>query len=676
MIQMKKFQLVFSIVCYLQTFLLGSIQAQIIDKGELKKGSHLLEQIKHGEIHQYSINLKKDEFSFIKLKQFGTDVIISTFDTEKKKIKDFNTLNGNTGPEFVSITSQDKGVYFLEVKPLNDKELAGKYELSVEKIVAKAISNGQKMDELFAQYDNANTPGMSVSVVKNGEVVFNKGYGSANLEYDIPITSKAIFNIASVSKQFTAFAILLLANENKLSMGDDIRKYIPELPDFGKTITLQQLANHTSGLRGQLGLLALTGWRYEDVLTNEQLLKLLCEQKKLNYIPGEEFLYINTGYFLLAMVAERVSGMTFSEYINQNIFEPLNMTNSQVYDNYHLVIKNLANSYTPEGNDFKRELLASGNVGSTNILTNIDDLSLWATNFIEPKVGNAEIIEQMNSCSKLNNGNKINWYANGQDVRIYRGLKLYSHGGITGGYRTFFGRFPDQKLSIILMSNDGSIDWDDLGLKIADIYLEGSFSDAKSKGDKKTIVETGDMVINSEILKEYCGQYELAHGMMIDITMEENTLFGTAPGQSKLTLSPITVTDFSIQGVDGKVRFVSNPNGEIEKLILSLNGNNSQAKKIEFDASSLNLADYTGDFYSDELGTIYSLQIKENKLFAEHIRADNVELTPTDNDIFSGNQWFFNEIEFVRDAGNKVIGFKVSSGRCKNIIFEKLTKNK
>lgn len=560
----------------------------------------------------------------------------------------------------------------IEVTPLNDKEPVGNYELKVEKIEAKANTPSMQMDELFAPYDNDETPGVSVAVVKNGEIIFKKGYGSANLEYNIPITSKTIFNIASVSKQFTAFAILSLANENKLSIDDDVRKYIPELPDFGKTITLQQLANHTSGLRGQLGLLALAGWRYEDVLTNDQLLKLLCKQNKLNYNPGEEFLYINSGYFLLAMVVERVSGMSFSEYAKQNIFEPLNMTNTQVLDNYQLVIKELANSYTPDGNGFKKDLLSSGNVGSTNIYTNLEDLSIWAANFVEPKMGNVDIINQMTSCVELNNGNKINWYANGQDVKTYRGLRLYSHGGITAGYRTFLGRFPDQKLSIILMSNDGSIDWDGLGLKIADIYLKDGFTDNKAKVDKKISTETDYVSVSAEKLKEYCGQYELAPGIMIDITLEGNTLFGTAPGQSKLTLNPISETVFSIQGVDGKVKFITNIDGGIEKLILTLNGNNSPAKKIKFDASSLNLSDYTGDFYSIELGTIYSLKLEQNKLFAEHVRADNVELTPTDNDFFSGNQWYFSEIEFVRNNEKKVIGFKVSSGRCKNVMFDKL----
>jgi len=187
---MKKSQSIIIILFCILTFLGNLAYSQTIKKGVLIKKSHLIEQLNPGEVHHYSIKLKRDEFTFIKLKQLGIDVIISTFDTEGNKIKEFNTLNGNTGPEFVSITSQDKGVYFVEVKPLNNQELAGKYEITVEKIEAKAISNSQKMDELFVQYDNVNTPGISVAVVKEGEIIFIKGYGSGNLEYDIRLLQK------------------------------------------------------------------------------------------------------------------------------------------------------------------------------------------------------------------------------------------------------------------------------------------------------------------------------------------------------------------------------------------------------------------------------------------------------------------------------------------------------
>jgi CubicO group peptidase (beta-lactamase class C family) len=180
-------------------------------------------------------------------------------------------------------------------------------------------TTNEKVDELFDKWDSSKTPGAAVAIVKDGSIIYKKGYGSANLEYDIPITTSTIFHIASVSKQFTVFSILLLEKEAKLSLEDDIRKYIPEVPDFGKTITLRHLASHTSGLRDQWNLLAMAGWRLDDVITKEHVLKLISNQKELNFNPGEEFLYCNTGFTLLAEVVSRVSGQTFSEFTAQNI---------------------------------------------------------------------------------------------------------------------------------------------------------------------------------------------------------------------------------------------------------------------------------------------------------------------------------------------------------------------
>lgn len=665
---MKKYQSIVILLCCLHAFLFNSLQAQIIAKGELIKGKILNEQIKPREKHQYSIQLNKNQFSFIKLKQQGVDVTITTYDPDRKKIKEFNTLNGNNGPELITIVSNKKGKYMLEVSPLNDKEPKGNYELKVEKIEAIATTQEKQVDQLFSAWDNPETPGAAVAVVRNGKIIFKKGYGSANLEYNIPITSKTEFNICSVSKQFTAFAILLLAKKGKLSLNDDVRKYIPELPDFGTTITLRHLADHTSGLRDELELLGLTGWRYEDVLTNKQVLKLLSNQKSLNYKPGDNFLYINSGYFLLATVVERVTGLSFSEFTKLNMFEPLKMSDTRVFDDYKLVLKKLANSYSPDGNNFKKELIGDATIGSTNIYTNIEDLSLWASNFLTPKIGDTTLIDQMNAPGELNNGNKITWYAMGQDVRVYRGLRLYSHGGIEAGYRAFLGRFPDQKLSVIVLSNDESFDWDGMGLKVADIYLKDNISTVDKTNESKVQF----ISVDETVLKEYCGQYKLAPGMIIDITLEDGKLIGTAPGQSKLSLSAISLSEFSIQGVEGKVKFMKDNDGKVDNLILTLNGNNSYAKKIRFDATSIKLSEYIGDFYSSELGTLYSLKIEQNKLIAKHVRADNIELTPTKKDFFSGNQWFFGEIQFVRDDTNAVIGCKVSSGRDKNVWFDKL----
>ena len=186
----------------------------------------------------------------------------------------------------------------------------------------------KSIDKIFADFDDSLKPGAAVAVVQNGEVVFKKGYGSANLEYEIPVTPKTIFHIASVSKQFTVFALLLLAEEGKLSLDDPIQKHISEVPDFGEEITLRHLATHTSGMRDQWDLLNLAGWRWDDVITKEHVLKLVAKQKELNFKPGEKFMYCNTGFTLLAEVVARVSKKSFAEFTRIRIFEPLKMTNS------------------------------------------------------------------------------------------------------------------------------------------------------------------------------------------------------------------------------------------------------------------------------------------------------------------------------------------------------------
>ena len=183
----------------------------------------------------------------------------------------------------------------------------------------------KRVDQFFEQFSKEGSPGAAVAIVKDGEIIYKQGYGLANLEYDIPNSPSTVFHIASVSKQFTCFAALLLAEEGKLSMDDDIRKYIPEVPDFGKTITLRHLANHTSGLRDQWNLLALAGWRLDDVITKEHIMKLVVKQQDLNFDPGEKYFYCNTGYTLLAEAVSRISGMSFAEFTKKRIFEPLGM---------------------------------------------------------------------------------------------------------------------------------------------------------------------------------------------------------------------------------------------------------------------------------------------------------------------------------------------------------------
>ncbi|HZM99550.1 MAG TPA: serine hydrolase, partial [Pyrinomonadaceae bacterium] len=196
----------------------------------------------------------------------------------------------------------------------------------------------KKVDQLFATWDKPESPGAAIAVIKDGIVVYKRGYGSANLEYNVPITPQTVFHVASVSKQFTAFAIALLASQGKLSLDDDIRKHLPEVPDFGKKITVRHLIHHTSGLRDQWTLLGMAGWRLDDVITKEHIMKMVRYQRELNFDPGAENLYSNTGYTLLAVIVERVSGQSFREYTEANIFKPLGMTNTHFHDDHEEIV--------------------------------------------------------------------------------------------------------------------------------------------------------------------------------------------------------------------------------------------------------------------------------------------------------------------------------------------------
>ncbi|HQR02369.1 MAG TPA: serine hydrolase domain-containing protein, partial [Ferruginibacter sp.] len=311
----------------------------------------------------------------------------------------------------------------------------------------------QKIDSIFSVYTRQ-TPGAAIAIVKDGKIVFTKGYGMADLEQGKPITPQTVFNIASVSKQFTAFAIYLLENEGKLSFEDDIRKFFPELPVYNKPIRIRHLLSHTSGLRDQWALLALAGWRQDDVFTTEQILRLLARQKELNYSPGTTFSYCNSGYTLLAEIVRRVSGKSFAAYTREKIFEPLRMFNTRFYDNHESLVMNRAHSYERVNDVYYLKPINVASAGPSNLMTTVEDLTKWVLNFEKPVVGNAALIRSFNEPSYFDDGRKVVMrvfgagdtlmQAKGQNLSSYKGLPMITHGGHTAGFRTFMGRFPGQ----------------------------------------------------------------------------------------------------------------------------------------------------------------------------------------------------------------------------------------
>ncbi len=525
------------------------------------------------------------------------------------------------------------------------------------------------IDSIFAGFDDPAKPGAAVAVVKDGSVIFSKGYGSANLEYDVPVTPQTIFHIASVSKQFTAFSILLLADEGKLSFDDDIRKYIPEVPDFGKTITLRHLASHTSGLRDQWNLLAMAGWRLDDVITKEHVLKLVAKQKALNFEPGDEYTYCNTGFTLLAEVVARVSGKSFAEFTKERIFDPLGMTNTLFYDDHERIVKNRAYSYYFDRTGYKKSVLSYANVGATSLFTTVEDLSLWAMNFESPAVGNNKIIEQLNTLAVLNNGETFGG-AYGQFITPYKGLNQIEHGGADAGYRTYLGRFPDQKFAVVVFSNLASSNPGGLALQVADLYLKEEMT--KETNEVAPIPEA--ITLSAEELGAFSAEYwNATESYSRKIYVKDDTLRYSRGNNNESVLIPINRNTFQMLNVDAdlKVKF-ENKNSK-KKMIVSINNENPSTfeEYIPANYSPEELNAFTGTFYSDELSTAYTIGIKDGKLVATHPRNSAITFSPIKADLFSGDQWYFGMIQYERNASKTISGIRVSSGRVRNLYFQK-----
>jgi CubicO group peptidase (beta-lactamase class C family) len=647
-----------------------TLNAQI-NKGYLKNYSIIDATISSNERHRYKVKMEKDEFASFRLMQRGVDVMITTYDLNGKKIADFDSPNGRFGPEFFTLASGKPGDYAIEVKTLEENVTSGNYEITVERMKPKAITAAEKVDELLAKYNNSDAPGIAVAVVKDANIIYKRGFGMANLEYRIPITPASVFHIASVSKQFTAFSILLLEKEGKLSLDDDIRKYIPELPDYGYKITLRNLANHTSGIREIYDLCHLIGATDNGLITNSQAFKLLINQRSLNFIPGTEYEYCNSGYILLAKIVERVSGMSFAEFTSERIFKPLKMNHSFFLDDPEKIIKNNVYSYYEAGSSFKKSLLNSSLVGSTGLNTTVEDLSLWTMNFGTPLIGDSSILNKMQEKSKLNSGEIIS-YALGQEVREYKGLDVIFHGGGDAGYRSYILRIPKYGFSVIILANGQSFNPLDVAYHIVDYYLE-------DKEDKQEIKERNkpEPEINKEALRTFTGDYETMRGLIFTITTKENNLYLQINGDSdKILLPSIAANEFLFPSFPhSKISFFKANNGqEVNQLKWHLSDFVFPGKRIilkPFDKSQINLLEFAGKYYSSELQTEYNFLVKDSNLVATHNRNEDIQMQELQPDIFISNQGYFRKVEFIRNGQSQITGCKISAIGIKEIKFEK-----
>lgn len=339
-------------------------------------------------------------------------------------------------------------------------------------------STARQVDAVFARFASADAPGCAMGIYRNGAVVMAKGYGSANIEYGAPLSPSTPMIMGSVSKQFTAAAIALLVNDGRIALDDDVRKYLPELPDYGKRITIEHLVHHTSGLRDFWALAEAAGMRLDDGYRVSDMLALAARQRRLNFDPGAEYNYSNTGYIALGEIVRRVSGRTLRQFADERIFGPLGMANSHFHDDHNEPVRGRAFAYSPAaGGKWRINVWNNDIVGQGGLMTTVEDLQKWDENFYSGRVGGPKFLSLQLQQGKLNDGSAIS-YAFGLQVLDYRGLPMVEHGGSTGGYRTHISRFPSAHTTVVTMCNVSNANAAGLAHRVADIVLADRFTKA------------------------------------------------------------------------------------------------------------------------------------------------------------------------------------------------------
>ena len=557
---MKTNQLLSRIIAALCLTMVPGLSRAQHDITELNLNVPVEREITGGEVHIYHLALQAGQSMLTVVDQRGIDVFVRVFDPAGVFLREIDSPNGAYGPEPISLQIVETGKYCMEVRPLDERQtIPGMYAIETVHIEPIASTLEGKVDQLFALWDRPDSPGAAIAIMRDGEVIYQHGYGSANLEYSIPITPSTIFHVASVSKQFTAFAVAMFAAEGRLSLDEDVRTYLPEIPDFGEKITLRHLIYHTSGLRDQWNLLEMAGWRMDDVITREHILEIVSRQKELNFKPGEELVYCNTGYTLLAEIVARVTGQTFREWTAENLFEPLGMANTHFHDDHQMIVPNRAYSYgRGQTATFRKSVLNYANVGATSLFTTVEDLAKWMNNLDTGTIGGADVIDQVqNERVVLNSGDTLG-YAFGLSVGEYRGLNTVGHSGGDAGFRSYVVRFPEQHFAVAVLSNLADVNPGALAMDVAEIYLADQMAPPGPQGtvDNNAVERPAPFTLPVDRLVEFVGTYysdEL--GRTIEISVENDQLIGHLLWNEDIVFTPSTPDAFT--GSDWRLREVT-----------------------------------------------------------------------------------------------------------------------
>ncbi|MFW5706353.1 MAG: serine hydrolase [Bacteroidota bacterium] len=530
----------------------------------------------------------------------------------------------------------------------------------------------EAVEELIEEFNNTSTPGGAIMVIRDEQVIYEKSFGMANLTHNIPFEISTPTNIGSTTKQFTAYGIALLEEKGLLSVDDDIRKYFPELPDFGDTVRIRHLISHTSGYREYINSLLMAGRHINDPIRKEEIIMIVQNQPHLQNKPGELYNYNNTGYALLSMIIEKVTDEDYDTWMQENVFQPMGMTQTVVRTHPGQVIPGNAQGYiTVEEDTYREAQDIYASTGAGGIYSTLPDLAKWVKNFYNPKAGTEALMQKIQTPFILSTGDTMS-YAYGLALGELHGLKLVEHGGADVAHRSMLMMFPEIKGAVITQSNNSNFPGQ-ISRKIAEIF----FADVMEieKNEQMESKDPEEFVYNVEKFDELAGRYELeaAPGFILEFRREDDKLITQATGQNAVEVFASSDSTFYLKVVEASVTFHRNEEGIIDHMTLHQNGNHRANRifKEPWKPSEKDIEQYIGSYFSQELDAMYSLsRNSEEELVLTHRRMDDKPLKAESKDEFSGD-FPIPKIKFIRNEKGDVTGFEASSGRSKGIVFEK-----
>lgn len=520
----------------------------------------------------------------------------------------------------------------------------------------RVVTGAERAFEKAAKALTMPAPGCAVGVSLNGESVFEKAFGLAEMEFGIPNTAQTIFESGSVAKQFTAAALVLLEQDGKLKIDDPVRKYIPELPEYDKPVTIRHILTHTAGLRDWGSVMALTGaGRGDRVVTQAIALDVIYRQKHLDFTPGAEYSYSNSGYQLAAEIVERVSKQKFADFVGERIFRPLGMKNSSWRDDYRRLVPGRAQAYSKFSptSPWSLNMPFMNVVGNGGMLTTVGDWLKW-NQMLDDRKWNAPLVDALETQGLLNDGRKIS-YALGLDTSDYRGLREISHGGATAGYLTWLARFPDKKVSIAVLCNGGVPELGSVGPRIRD-EIFGPYPDGPQPPAFVTVPE--------DELRKYVGTWKN------EVTRNANQIM-LDKAELKLNGGPLKpIGDGSFMLGERKVRFKDGT--PITATIANTDGSVTRLTQVsEWKPTATDLVEFSGDWSSEEAQARLNIALEADKAFVVIRPVAKFPMTPIYKDHFSAQGYV---VWFTRDSKGKIERMHLGTGRMRDMFFERVKK--